>query len=106
MLHVVLLNHILNRFTWFDISSNGNSSSRNYLNWIPKYTKQLGLCYSYLIPDYLHAAEVRQVSIYIRKSLDIYLHHPGQFLSWQIYGFPIRLNQEGYVETSHEVHMV
>ena len=61
------------------------------------------MCYSYRVPDYLKLAEVREITFYVKKNLDIYLHHPGQFLSWEVHSFPMRLDQGIYVETSHEV---
>ena len=70
---------------------------------MPKYTTQYGLCFSYLVPKYLKEAEIRDISLYVKKNVDVYLSHPGQFLSWQAHSFPMRLGQVVYVETSHEV---
>ena len=94
---------ISNRYTQLDINSANNLSNTEYPNWTTKYTTGLGLCYSYLVPDYLKVLEVRDISFHVKKNLDIYLHHPGQFLSWQVYSFPMRSHQSVYVETSHEV---
>ena len=94
---------ILNRYTQIDIEAAENSSNPEYPNWTSKYTPYLGLCYSYLIPDYLKVAEVRDITFYVKNNLDIYLHHSGQFLSWQVHSFPMRLHQGVYVESSHEV---
>ena len=91
------------RYTRIDIKSTENSSNTEYPNWTSKYTTNLGLCHSYLVPDYLKSAEVRDVTFYVKKDVDIYLHHPGQFLSWQVHSFPMRLEQSVYVDTSHEV---
>ena len=92
------------RYTWFDVRLGANIS-RNHLpdQWTAKYSTNFGLCYSYSIPKYLKDAEVRDVTFYIKNSIDFYLSHPGQFLSWQVHSFPTRSKQQVYVETSHEV---
>ena len=92
------------RYTWFDVGF-GGKISRIHLpdQWKAKYSTNFGLCYSYSIPKYLKDAEVRDITFYIKNSIDFYLSHPGQFLSWQVHSFPTRSKQQVYVETSHEV---
>ena len=92
------------RYTWFTASSRENISRIHLADqWTAKYSTNFGLCYSYSIPKYLKDAEVRDVTFYIKNSIDFYLSHPGQFLSWQVHSFPMRSKQQVYVETSHEV---
>ena len=87
----------------FDIL-NHNAALRK--SWKDKFKLDYGLCYSYIVPEYLHVSEIRQVTFHTRSSLDIYLQHPGQYLSWEVYGFPLRLNQEVHVDTYYEVIMI
>ena len=92
------------RYTWFDANSLDKISRiHSAEQWTAKYSTNFGLCYSYSIPKYLKDAEVRDVTFYIKNSIDFYLSHPGQFLSWQVHSFPMRSKQQVYVETSHEV---
>ena len=102
--HEKIWNTFFYRYTWFDVGL-GGKISRNHLpdQWKAKYSTNFGLCYSYSIPKYLKDAEVRDVTFYIKNSIDFYLSHPGQFLSWQVHSFPTRSKQQVYVETSHEV---
>ena len=72
-------------------------------NWIPKYGMYMGICYSYHIPQYIQSSEILQISFHFRQPIDIYLHHPGQFLTWEVYSFPARLEQEIYLDTHLEV---
>ena len=81
--------------------SERNSTQR--MNWLPKYGTYMGICYSYQVPQYIQSLEILEVSFFIRQPIDIYLHHPGQFLSWQVYSFPVRLKQEIYLDTYLEV---
>ena len=98
---------IFYRYTWFDVRLGANIS-RNHLpdQWTAKYSTNFGLCYSYSIPKYLKDAEVRDITFDIKNSIDFYLSHPGQFLSWQVHSFPMRSKQQVYVETSHEVTFI
>ena len=92
------------RYNWFDARLIGKSSNIHLTDqWTAKYSTNFGLCYSYSIPTYLKDAEVRDVTFYVKNSIDFYLSHPGQFLSWQVHSFPMRSKQQVYVETSHEV---
>ena len=72
-------------------------------SWIPKYGTYMGICYSHHVPHYLQSSEIIEMSFYIRRSVDIYLSHPGQFLTWEVYSFPARLKQEIYLDTYLEV---
>ena len=94
------------RDTWIAIKADENSSNTEYPNWTTKYTTEMGMCYSYRVPDYLKLAEVRHITFYAKKNFDIHLHHPGQFLSWDVHSFPMRLHQGIYVESSHEVTQI
>ena len=73
------------------------------INWRQKFKLDYGLCFSYIVPGYLHVSEIRKVTFYTKSSLDIYLQHPGQYLSWEVYGFPLRVQQEIHVDTYYEV---
>ena len=95
----------MNRFTSFESILNDNSSNGYNQTWIPKYTTNYGLCYSYHVPDYLKVAEIKEMSFYDKNNLDVYFHHPGQYLSWQAYAFPMRSTQEVYVDVEYEVNM-
>ena len=86
------------------ISSNVTATENWPQGCIPKYDTDRGLCFSCRVPDYLHASEVKQINVYLQKPIKIYLHHPGQFLSWQIYPFQGRLNQELNTDSTHEVY--
>lgn len=80
-----------------------NSSNGDTHNWIPKYMPSFGFCYSYHVPEYLKVSVVEEIAFYVKEDLEIYLHHPGQFLTWQHYGIQMRAIQDAYIETMHEV---
>ena len=45
--------------------------------WQLKFKPELGRCFSYRAPDYIHAAIITTIEIYPKQSIDIYLHHPN-----------------------------
>jgi hypothetical protein len=52
---------------------------QNLQNWITQYTIILGQCYTYNIPTEIKNLGVRRFVLEMKKSVIIYLHHPGQF---------------------------
>ena len=84
----------------FDISDQVSTRSKD---WKAKFKLDYGLCFSYFVPEYLHASEIREITFFTKNSVDIYLQHPGQYLSWEVYGFPVRTRQEIHVDTYYEV---
>ena len=89
--------------TRFGVKLEDISSNEDTHNWISKYTPEVGFCYSYRVPSYLKVSVVQAVAFYAKTDIEIYLHHPGQFLTLQHYPFPMRANYDVYVEALHEV---
>ena len=79
--------------------TNGNNS----IGWIQKYKKEEGRCFSYKVPDYLRSLKVIGVTIHLVKPIDVYLHHPGQFLTWNIYSLTSRIGEQTFVDVAQEV---
>ena len=55
------------------------------------------------MPDYLRSLKVIGVTIHLVKPIDVYLHHPGQFLTWNIYSLTSRLGEQTFVDVAQEV---
>ena len=89
------------RTHWIDIAS-GNDYSKT--DWTPKCRPVEGRCFSYRVPRHLHELKVTTITLYLRESVDLYLHHPGQFLTWDIYGVTSRLGKIIYLDAMHEVN--
>ena len=90
------------RTHWIDITS-GNDYSKT--DWTPKCTKGEGRVFSYRVPRHLHDLKVITITLYLRKPVELYLHHPGQYLTWDIYDLNVADGQELYLDTIHQVNV-
>ena len=88
---VVLRIHVI------DIVTNTSKS-----DWSSKYKPTDGRCYSYRAPEHLHLAEITTIKAFLNMPIEIYLHHPGQFCTWNIYAFTSP-QKEIFVDIFHEV---
>ena len=93
----------MKRFNWFEVESVDNASTGDTHNWTPNYTPNYGLCHSYHVPEYFKSSVVKDVGFYVKEDLEIYLHHPGQFLTWQNRVYQMRAIQDVDVNAMHEV---
>ena len=89
------------RAHWIEITS-GNDYSKT--DWTPKCRPVEGRCFSYRVPRHLYELKVTTITVYLRKSVEIYLHHPGQFLTWDTYGVTGRQGKEAYIDAIHQVN--
>ena len=72
-----------------DTSSNGDIHE-----WKPMYIEEWGMCYSYHVPEYLKFSIIKRLSFDLKTDLNFFLHHPGQFFTYQRYYFQARANQK------------
>ena len=72
--------------------------------WQIKFKPDNGKCFSYQAPKDLHSAVIHTIKLYLKQSLEIYIHHPGQFCTWNSYSLPVQQKQT-YSDVSHEVCM-
>ena len=73
--------------------------------WKQKYKKEEGKCFSYHVPPDIHKLKVITIRINLIEAIDIYLHHPGQFLTWDIYSLTSRIGEQTLVDVQHEVRI-
>ena len=78
----------------------GENSS---FGWKQKYKKEEGRCFSYRSPENIQQLKVIGINIHLVQPIDIYLHHPGQFLTWNVYSLTSRLGEQTFVDIAHEV---
>ena len=71
-------------------------------DWTHKYKPDTGRCHSYRAPEHLRLAKIKTIKAFLNMPIEIYLHHPGQFCTWNIYVFTTPQKQV-YVDVSHEV---
>ena len=45
------------------------------------------------------------MTLYLRKPVELYLHHPGQYLTWDIYDLNVADGEEIYLNTIHQVNI-
>ena len=94
-----------NSFWYFSIHnveiSLENTTSGN--DWIPKYKPDWGRCYSYRAPKHISEAEINTITLILNATVEVYLHHPGQFCTWDIFVFAANAREQTYMDVSHEV---
>ena len=69
-----------------------------------KFKPDNGKCFSYRAPKDLHSAVIHTIKLYLKQPLEIYIHHPGQFCTWNICLLSAQKKQT-YSDVSHEVRM-
>ena len=69
-----------------------------------KFKPDNGKCFSYQAPKHLHSAVIHTIKLYLKQPLEIYIHHPGQFCTWNSYSLPVQ-HKQTYSDVSHEVCM-
>ena len=79
----------------------------NYSNygWRMQFKPYKGICYSYRAPDHLHSATINTIKINLKQPVDVYLHHPGQFCTWNVIVLLVAQNRQIYADVSHQVLM-
>ena len=91
-------------FRYHDINITEISTTDTF-GWRRKFKKEEGRCFSYNFSDELRQLTVIGINIRLVSPIDIYLHHPGQFLTWNIYSLTSRIQEQTYVDVAHEVEI-
>ena len=71
-------------------------------HWTQKYKPETGRCFSYTAPKHLHEARITTITAYLNHPIELILHHPGQFCTWNVFTFKTP-QKETYVDVYHEV---
>ena len=89
-------------FRYHDINISEINTNLTF-GWRQKFKKEEGRCFSYNFSDEYRQLSVIGITIKLLAPIDIYLHYPGQFLTWNIYSLTSRIQEQTYVDVAHEV---
>ena len=76
-------------------------NNSNY-DWRKKFKPYKGMCYTYRAPDHLHKATISKIKMNFKQPVDVYLHHPGQFCTWNVIVLLVQKRQI-YADVSYQV---
>ena len=100
-----LRNYFVEYFSSYHYIDTSFENDYSNTDWTQRYKPDAGRCFSYRVPEHLHDLKVTTIRAYLVEPVDFFLHHPGQFLTWNIFHVTSRLGEQTYLDIGHEVNL-